>query len=481
MNNNRYIDMVYEYVMKKSMLSSEDSLVLGISGGADSVALLIIMDEICKRIGIDKNKLSVVHVNHMIRGAEADEDEEFVKSLCEKMNIGCRIYRKDIKNAAKEMGLTVEEAGRIYRYQCFEEESKRLGGAKIAVAHNKNDVAETILFNLARGCGLNGLSGIKVKRNQIIRPLLFIARSEIEEYLESINQTYRVDASNLTLDYDRNKIRHIVLPKLEEINSGVLEHLCELAKEAALSYEFIHSQAKEMLLMLNQSDKIDKVCLPKGKLLELEELLVEHIIYESLSSVAGKIKDITRNHVREIIKLLRMDTGKKVDLPYGIVARNSYEILIIERSREGDKINIDIDIAHDGEYNLPDKGRVKVSTIICDKETHIQELVKKDYTIIVDYDKIKGTLCIRYPEEGDYITIDKTGNTKKLSRIFIDNKIDRVKRLEWPVIAVGHEIIWVIGLRYNEAYRVAGSTQRILQIEYAGGITNGRENKCSYK
>ncbi len=457
-------DKIKKYIDEYNMLEADDKVIVGLSGGADSVCLLMVL----KKLGA---KAYAVHINHMLRGDEADADEEFCIRLCEKLGVPLEVYHKDIKAYAKDERMTVEEAGRKFRYACFEEQRVKMGAAKIAVAHNKNDLAETVIFNMTRGSGINGLSGIKAVRGDIIRPLLCVRRDEIEAYLEKLGQDFRTDSTNLSKDYDRNKIRHIVLPTLLEMNDGAIEHIADMADEAYEAYKLINeiSEAELERCIVDEvfSDKESMLALDKTAIIKLPKLIRENIIHEAIAKVAGKKKDITRRHIEDVLKLMESKSGSNVNLPYDITARISYDRLIISNLKQEDSgfaFDIDADALEKGRYTLVlGDGCIDLYIDSCNSETQI---IKNNYTKMADYGKIKGALCIRTPQEGDYIIIDDKGNSKKLSRVFIDNKVDREKRLSWPVIACGSEIIWAVGLRYSEAYKIDDKTEKILYMEY---------------
>ena len=239
---------VTEYMQDNGMLTNVKAVVVGVSGGADSVALLRVLcqlrdemaqnDKMAQKKGLDLDDflyIRVIHINHMIRGAEADRDEQFVADLCKKLKVSCKVYRENIPKLAREKHMSEEEAGRMFRYQCFEMEANEISSTEavqIAVAHNKDDLAETVLFNLVRGSSLLGLAGIKPVNGRIIRPLLMNSRAEIEEYLDALDQDYITDSTNLVEDYTRNKIRLSIIPQLREINDGATSHIVEIAKDA---------------------------------------------------------------------------------------------------------------------------------------------------------------------------------------------------------------------------------------------------------
>lgn len=461
---NNFLNRIRLYIDEHHMLDAAEGIVVGLSGGADSVCLLRVLCSLAPLYGISTDNIVAVHVNHMIRGDEADCDESFAARLCESLNVSFEGYRKDITEYARELGSSVEEAGRIYRYECFNDAAGKHGADKIAVAHNKNDMAETVIFNMIRGSGLKGMAGIPPVRDNIIRPLLCVDRTQIEEYLAAISQDYRTDSTNLSTDYDRNKIRHVIIPCMENINKKAVSHICDAAYEASKSHSYIHSKAVSKLSDEKAVTANDNsVSLDIPTLYKMGPVLQEHAIFDAIFDVAGQKKDIGRKHIMSAVALIYQDTGKQIFLPYGIKVRRSYDKLIVSEVSDEDCV-YNIELGTDGTYIIPKWGSLVAG--LC-KNTHDYD-IKKTYTKMVDYGKIKGNLCIRTPQDGDYIIINSKGNTKKLSRVFIDQKIDREKRDSWPVIACGNEVIWAIGLRYNEAYRIDDKTEQVLVLEYEG-------------
>lgn len=471
---NRFEQKVYNFIQSEQLIEGDDRIVLGVSGGADSVCLLCVLIELAGACKLAPGGLFVVHVHHMLRGEEADRDAAFTKALCEQFGVGYREYKKDIRAYAKENGMSLEEAGRTYRYQCFTEAAKELRFSKIAVAHNQDDMAETVLFHIMRGSGLKGLAGISAKRDNIIRPLLAVSRREIEAYLAERQQRYCQDSTNDSLAYTRNKIRHVILPCMREINEQAVDHICQVAKDAEGSYQYIHEQAASQCEAYEEDAFGRRITLSVAELYKSGPILQEHIVWEAICQIAQKNQDIARKHVQAVVSLLYQDTGSLVQLPYGIVARRNYGELILSNKTETAK-DYCIRIDGSGVYEILDMGKLSVTVM---PYTDVCAIPKKDYTKLFDYDKIKGNLCIRTPENDDYIVIDTAGNTKKLSRVFIDAKTDRMQRADWPVLACGREIIWVLGLRFSPAYYVGPETKTVMYINYEKkGEWHGTEDR----
>jgi tRNA(Ile)-lysidine synthase len=452
------LEQVQSFIEKYHMLSQGDGIVVGVSGGADSVCLLAVLRELREKYSL---RLAVVHVNHMIRGEEAKRDQRYVEELCRGWEIPCRVYRKDIPAYARENGFSEEEAGRIYRYQCFQEEMERRSFRKIAVAHNMEDLAETVIFHMLRGSGIRGMAGISPVRGNVIRPLLGTKRQEIEAYLRDRQLEFQTDATNQSLDYDRNRIRHGILREMQEMNAQAVEHICSLAFDLADVYAGIRQEAETLVLHTEPGRNVTL----DGEALKQQSAPAQgEAVLKALEMLSGKRKDITRRHVEQVLALLDGESGKQIMLPYGLTARQSYGKLILEapHNKEQEDGHFCIELQKNGNY-VWEQGKLSIESSTTWRPGDIS---KKEYTKTLDYDKISGEFFLRTPEEGDFIVINSQGGQKKLSRLFTDRKIDREKRKSWPVIASGHEIIWAIGLRFSEAYKVTEATKEIVTLTY---------------
>jgi tRNA(Ile)-lysidine synthetase, N-terminal domain/tRNA(Ile)-lysidine synthetase, C-terminal domain len=452
---------VEKYIEKYDMLKSGDTVVAGVSGGADSVCMLLILCELREKIG---HKVAAVHLNHMIRGEEADRDEDFVRRLCDRLEIPLRCFHKNVPEIAEDEGLTCEEAGRKMRYLLFREVADELqdssGRVRIAVAHNRDDLAETVIFNMARGSSLKGLTGIRPVRDDIIRPILFAGRSEIEEYLAERGESFCTDSTNLGDDYTRNKIRHIVIPVLNELNSGAVDHIFDMAMDASDIYDVIDEKATGFLNKCDiEKEKDGKsvlaIKLPTDELLKYDRIEKQEIVLAAMGIIAGRRKDITRRHIDAVLDIAKGRSGRRTSLPYGMSAEKSNDKLIIEKNR---------DVKFDELREAEAIGGRFITEIT--EEMDFSDFSNNLYTEIIDYDKIKGTLRIRFPKEDDTIVINNNGGRKKLSKLFTDMKIDRRLRPNWPVVADDSDVVWLPGLRLSEAYKIDSDSVRGIRMEY---------------
>lgn len=475
------LERVQRTIDEFHMLEQGDRIVVGVSGGADSVCLLMVLWELGKEKDI---QLYGVHVNHLLR-QEAQEEEDYVKELCDRLGIPFRSFRKDVAAYAKEMSCSLEEAGRHYRYQCFEQVCEEEHCQKIAVAHHQNDRAETLLFHLVRGTGMKGLGSIPAVRGNVIRPLLYVSREQIEAYLQEKQIHYYIDASNQSEAYSRNVIRNRVIPQLETLNDQAISHFAQIADQALEYWDYVEEQAKELeqagVHHLEAGSEISAdFLLPQPRLLQ------KHLLYRMLVQEAGKAKDLERHHVEQVLELLEKSVGKQIALPYGLQAKRSYQGIQIRKVvNEQNSFDKAQDKA-DKKQNIFDKEQNKVNlepvpvaindvTVIpgigC-WETHLHqweegmEISQKVYTKMLDYGKINGTLCIRHPLPGDYFIINKQGERKKLSRFFIDNKLPREERDSVLVLAAGSQVYWIVGMRMSEDVRIDEYTEKVLTIEF---------------
>ena len=433
---------VSEYISKYDMLRNTDTIVVGVSGGQDSICLLFLLSEILK----DKDiALEVVHVDHGLRPSAHDE-AMFVKGICEKLDIPFHLAEADVKKYAELQKISTEEAGRKIRYDAY---NKVLGDrkGKIAIAHNANDNAETMLFNLIRGTSLNGLKGIRPVNGNIIRPLLCVTRKEIEEYI-SLNQIpYVTDESNLTDEYTRNKIRHHILSyAAENINENTVLNIGRTTEMISEAENYLNECTKEALKRCLISNEESEVRLNVTVLLKEDPYIIKRMLREALSTVAGTSKDITSEHILKTFELLSKEGSKEAALPYGMLARKEYDVLRIFKD-PGEK-----------SISLP-----KITERIIEG-ADLKSVPVSAYTKWFDYDKISNVRELRFRREGDYLCINKDMNRKSLKDYMINEKIPKAERDTVPLIADGDHIMWVIGHRISEYYKVTDETKRILEI-----------------
>ena len=473
------------------MLTCGDRVIAGVSGGADSVCLFLVLLELREKIGFD---LITVHVHHGIRGEAADQDQQFVEALCEQHRIPLEIFRVNLESIAKKRKQSLEEAGRMVRREAFDSVCKKYGGNKIALAHHQNDNAETLLWNLSRGTGLDGLGGIRPVNGKFIRPLLCMNRKEIEEYLAKRKQSYCIDETNAGTDYTRNKLRHLVLPILEEqVNSAAVRHMNETMEQIWELQEYMQEQVEAAYQECVQ-EHFEKACwiqIQQKSFETFPELIKKMVIRKGMEQVGGKKRDLSHKHVDVMMELMNKQVGRTLDLPYEMHAKRNYEGIRLEKQRtylSGEEKKAEImqecmsELNIPGETILADRNlKLRCKILEKPKNLSIKDIPQKIYTKWFDYGIIKSSLYIRTRQAGDTIVIDEKGHQKKLKNWFVDEKIPKEVRDSQFLLAENNEILWVLGHRMSQAYQVKQSTKWILQIEVEtyksdGGKENGRNN-----
>ncbi|QCX33760.1 tRNA lysidine(34) synthetase TilS [Caloramator sp. E03] len=448
-------EKVISTIEKYGMISKGDRIIIGLSGGPDSTALIHVLNSLKELYDI---KLYSAHINHMIRGEEAKRDEEYARILSQSLSVPFYLKRFDVLNYAKDMKMSLEEAGRFIRYSFFNEIAQRVGANKIALAHNMNDQAETVIMRFLRGSGISGLGGIKpVRDGKYIRPLIECNRDEIEEYCKTNNLNPVIDSTNKKNIYVRNRIRLEVIPYLKNhFNSNIIENLYRMAEIIRDEDDFIQ---KEVLKHIEEIKLRDGFNIKKFN--ELHTALKRRIIRSILQQVKGNLNGIEGKHIEECIEIIKNDdTGKSISLPDNIECLLEYDIFKIRKRNEIKSYEYELKIP--GKIILYEEG-LEISTNVIERENEIY----KDTMFIkyFDYDKIKSGLKVRTRKDGDFMYPKGMNGRKKIKDIFIDKKIPRDMRNRFPLIALGNEILWIPKIRDTRNYKIDKNTLRILEIK----------------
>lgn len=447
---------VVEYILEKKLIERGDHVILGVSGGADSVFLLHVLLEFRKQMEF---LLTVVHINHQIR-EEAVDEMKFVESLCGQYLIDCKVFSVDVIGRAKQERISLEEAGRKVRYELFYRVMEEEHGNKIAVAHHQNDQAETFLYRAVRGTGIYGAGAMKALDPPIIRPLLCMKKQEIQNKLEQIGQIWMEDQSNQDNTFARNRLRNEVIPLLEKVNVQAVEHLTFLTEDLQEVGTYLSGQAEEAFVRVVSG-------IEGGYHLDCEKLKKEHpwiqkqIVKMALEKAAGKKKDLEKRHVQSILELAKKETGKQISLPYGIIAEKSYQYLRITKPSEDPEL----------------KG-----VLFQEEITDFANILEKDCIKIIDYDKIEKGIQLRCRRPGDFFVFGREKKKKMLNRYFIDEKVPRVMRDRIPLVADGSHIVWIVGRRVSDHYKISEKTSHYLKLEFKreGDECNGRNQSNDF-
>ncbi len=484
-----------EFVKAHELIHTNEKVVIGVSGGADSVCLLLLLSEHKKHCDME---LTAVHINHMIRVEEADRDEDFVLDLCRKLEVPCILKRIDVPGQAKAFHESEEEAGRRVRYDVFCEIARKQN-AVIAVAHHRDDNAETVLLNVVRGSGSRGLSGMQPKSEMngctVIRPLLKISRAEIEEYLNERGVTYCTDSTNADDGYARNAVRLNVLPKLSEINSRAAEHITKAAEQLSEIEAYLEEETEieyAQIVSLRESVSVHedgiKLSIHIPSLTALHPVIAKRVILKAIAAAAERAKDITSAHVAEVLQLAELQSGRKVSLPYGLLARRQYDEILIYAKEEEEKglrqndpsqadaaVKLPLvfasiskeDVKNGYATELADGRRIEFSLKAVDDSNRTELTQKNVYTKCFDYDTIKGTINVGEKVQGDRIFL--RNGMKTVKKYFIDEKIPADERDKVLIVKDEESVMWIVGYRISEKHKITEQTKTALVVKLTDG------------
>lgn len=456
-----------ETVEKYHMLEPGDRVLAAVSGGADSVCLLALLAKMEQRLDI---QVRALHVHHGLRGAEADRDADFTETICRKLGVPVRIVRADVRRYAREERLSEETAGRIVRYQILERAAEEWeqqdpgpGRVRIGTAHHGDDQAETIFHNFCRGSGLAGLGGMRPVRGRIIRPLLELRRSQIEAWLKNQGLSWCQDSTNLETDYTRNRIRNTILPLVcSQVNQKAVENILGLGRLAAWADDCLREQAREWVQ--SKAEILEEMIrLPVQPFEQLEEILRSYVVWLCMEELAGSAKDLSQRHVEAVKELFSKQAGRFLTLPYGLRARREYQHVVLEKAQNN----------RQPEAPQQQAPGIWFQTFSWEKG---MEIPKNQYTKWFDCDKIRDTLQVRTRRSGDYITLPE-GKRKSLRRLMIDEKIPREERDRIWLLADGSHIMWIIGYRISEYYKIGPCTVRVLQARVDLDTDKGKDKR----
>ena len=448
---------------KHHLFSRGDSIVIGVSGGADSVCLLQLLSELKTEYQLS---LSVLHVHHGIRGEEADRDAAFVEHMAGHLGLPFSLVQKDVPGLAEKEGLTLEEAGRRARYEALEEYREKTGADRIALAHHQGDLAETVLFHLFRGSGARGLTGIPVKRGFIIRPLLFAEKEEIEDWLKEKKCGYCQDSTNDSMAYTRNKIRNGLLPFVtREINSQAPKHIVRAAEKLAGWQRHIEKEGEKEYEKLVRSEG-RKLYLSASSFCNTDEVIQGEVLRRIYEKLLPGAKDIRECHYEMARELMGKNSGKMISLPRNTFAVKNGDTVCFFREEMTEKekgVYIECRVPSQHIVNRSNIS-YRISLRVEERENLPVEIPQKDYTKWFDYDKINRDLVLRNPERDDFFALEEEGRTKKLNRYYIDRKIPYRERESQLVLADGSHVLWAIPGRISAEYKITENTKRVLVV-----------------
>lgn len=443
-------------IKKHSMLFEKDRVLIGLSGGPDSVCLLHALNNLK-----DEYKLSLhaIYIDHGLRPDEIPAEIEFCKTLCENLGVPFITKSVGVLSYAKEHCLNKQEAARELRYKTFEETASEIGACRIALAHNADDQAETFFMRILRGAGQKGLSGIPSVRGKIIRPLIEIERKEIEEFLDGISQSFIVDSSNLEKDYFRNWLRLAVMPEFKRQNPEIIRtisRISEIIREEDNYLELIVTKTLMKLIPKKTDRTIELFLVP---LENMDKVILRRVLRRAIDAVKG-LRGISFVHIEDIIGLVKTgNSGDRIYLPKGIRVIKGYATLILTSEQPSQL----------GAYslNVPEELSLKESGILIKSSFADSSEIPCDgkSKVIIDSEKIKLPLVVRSRKSGDLFYPFGFGKRKKLQDFFVDEKIPRDERDSIPIVVSGDNIVWIAGYRADERFKVTAETKKILLLE----------------
>jgi tRNA(Ile)-lysidine synthase len=471
----KLLQTVEKTITAYGMLEPKDSVVIGVSGGPDSVALLHILFSIAPRFSL---KLGVAHLNHCLRRNDSDKDAQFVEVLAKKYDLPCYTLKEDVRKYQIENKLSLEEAARRVRYTFLNDIANTMQYNKIATGHHSDDNAELILMNLFRGSGTQGLSGIPpVRDHKIIRPLIKLNRSEIIDFLSQNKLEYIFDESNTDTKHFRNRVRQHLIPLLKTAyNPKISDTLNRLSSIMRSEEEWIdgvvHSFYEKAVLNIHENYIILSVSI----LNRYHPALQRRIIRLTIEKIKGDLRRIRFVNINSIIGLLEKRSAYgKADLPDGIRIQRDQDALYIfkgkhmlryfrERYSPSDRVMFEYQIEKPESVFIEEIGAyIKVNEMRVEKAFDYR--YTGQYTSYFDKDTVSFPMVVRNFRPGDAFKPLGAGGTQKVKKFFIDKKVPRSERVKCPILLSRGKIIWVIGHRIDESVKVMPSTRNVLKVE----------------
>ena len=468
----KFVEKVSDTITRREMLHRGDAVVVGVSGGADSVSLLHVLHELTAQWQL---RLTVAHLHHGIRGADADEDAGFVRRLAEELGVQCMVEKVDVPAIVQAEGGTVEEVARRERYAFFSRVAAGVGAKKIALGHTMDDNAETVLQRILRGTGIRGLGGVPPMRPLargsdiwVVRPLIEIPRGEILAYLQSIGQPYRTDSTNLEMAYFRNRVRNVLLPQLEkECGPGVKESLNRLACAARNHYNVIEGLARELLGKARRDDPVATVAVDRRVLREANpEVQIEALRLALEDAGTGQL---SYEQSRSLADMVAAPTATEMSLPGGFLLRAEYDLLrLIDARVAMMQAPGEAELAVPG--TVPFLGQQFSARPIDVVPGSLAEFLKGKTANqeMVDAEALQPPLVIRTRRPGDRFRPLGAPGTEKLQDFFVDAKVPAWRRDRVPIVWDRVGIVWVAGFRIDHRARVTEHTRKAVLLEMGG-------------
>lgn len=456
MSSHNLNDKVLSTIKRFAMLTGGEKILVGLSGGPDSVCLLYILH--CLKDSLSLN-LSALYIDHGLRPDEAREEIEFCKRLCEKLSIKFLVKSIDVKLYVKEQGLSIQEAARELRFQTFESVAQELNAQKIALGHILDDQLETFFMRFFSGSGPKGLSGIPPIRGPIIRPLLETDRKDVEEFLNKEHISFIVDSSNLKKNYLRNRLRLSLIPELKKLFPQIAQTVSRtmhILREEEKYFDIIVTKTIMKLISRKTNARTELFLSP---LEAMDKVILRRVLRKAIDETKG-LRGIEFVHIESIIDLVKHGRrGGRLFLPRGLRVIKDYSTLILT-SEMLPKLN-SVNLSIPGTVVLKEIGAVIKASI----ENKIETYGNTRTLAVFDAEKTGLELTVRARANGDFFYPMGFGKRKKIQDYFVDEKVPRDERDAIPIVVKGNDIVWIAGYRGDERFKVLDSTERFLKIE----------------
>lgn len=454
------VEVFLKTIKKYKMLEKGDKVLVGISGGPDSVCLLHLLRTFMDELDVT---IFAAHLDHMFRGEESRKDAQFVKEICYNWSIPFFSEKIDVPLYVEENKISPEDAARRIRYNFYQKQKQKLGATKIALGHNRDDHEETVLMNILRGTGLEGLMGIAPVRDCYIRPLIEVPRSVIEDYLNKCDIPFRIDRTNLQPDYFRNCLRLELIPLIKERYCPHLgRSLRRLADIARCDLSYLEDETERILPEIIKY-KGKKVSIDIKEFLPLHEAIKRRIVRKAIEYITKDVKDFEYKHTLMLVDFIESAApGSLLSLPKNITGEKSYNNVYLYKGHKSKVPRFSYLLEIPGEIFIKEVG-IKIKAYL--KDFNAEDIVRYDSLIAyLDYDKIKGNLIVRNRRKGDKFRPLGFKGRKKLKDFFIDEKVPRAIRDKLPIVECNGKILWVCGMRIADEFKVTSDTKKVLVI-----------------
>ena len=451
---------IRKFVIENNLIIPGQKIICSVSGGPDSLCMLLVLAHLREELDFF---ISIFHLNHMLRKDEAKEDAAFVAKVAKKLDIKVHIEECDIQKLAEQKRESIELTAREERIKRMLVLAKELRVDRISTGHTLSDQAETVLYRMIRGCGLNGLSAMRPISGIFIKPLLCIYREDSEQFCRELDYEYRVDRTNLDMSCDRNKIINSIIPLMNELfNRDIRGSLVRLAGLAAEDNEALENISFIEFDKIAVKDK-DGVRILRADLIGQHNAILKRILIRALISIKGDIDDVDEESIKSILKILNISGGyKTVDVGLGIKVKLEYDWIVFSRKSDVQEKFEERYLVVPGDLEVEEISITFKARVFKEGQVHISG---DDYVANMDLSTIKGKIKVRPWHEGDRMIPLGMDFEKKVHDIFVDKKVPFQKRKCWPIICDQEKIIWIPGVKLDDRVKVHDSTEKVLRVE----------------